>query len=33
VIFSRDGTDEQRRVSGTVEGRIELHDDARESRP
>jgi len=32
VIFSRDGTDEQRRVSGTVEGRIELHDDARESR-
>ena len=33
VIFSRDGTDERRRVSGTVEGRIELHDDARESRP
>jgi general secretion pathway protein H len=32
VIFSRDGTDEQRRVSGTVEGRVELHDDARESR-
>ena len=32
LIFSRDGTDEQRRVSGTVEGRIELHDDARESR-
>ena len=32
VIFSRDGTDERRRVSGTVEGRIELHDDARESR-
>jgi general secretion pathway protein H len=32
VTFSRDGTDEQRRVSGTVEGRIELHDDRRESR-
>jgi general secretion pathway protein H len=32
VIFSRDGTDERRRVSGTVEGRIELHDDALESR-
>jgi general secretion pathway protein H len=32
VIFSREGTDEQRRVSGTVEGRIELHDDAREAR-
>jgi general secretion pathway protein H len=32
VIFSRDGTDEERRVSGTIEGRIELHDDARERR-
>jgi general secretion pathway protein H len=32
VIFSRDGTDEQRRVSGTPEGKIELHDDAREQR-
>jgi general secretion pathway protein H len=32
VFFSRDGTDEQRRVSGTVEGRIELHDDVREAR-
>jgi hypothetical protein len=30
VIFTRDGTDEQRRVSGTVEGKIELHDDKRE---
>jgi general secretion pathway protein H len=30
VVFSRDGTDELRRVSGTVEGRIEWHDDARE---
>ena len=33
VIFSRDGSDEQRRVTGTVEGRVELHDDARERRP
>ncbi|HET9695103.1 MAG TPA: type II secretion system minor pseudopilin GspH [Steroidobacteraceae bacterium] len=33
VIFSRDGTDERRRVSGTVEGRIELHDDRRERAP
>jgi general secretion pathway protein H len=33
VVFTRDGTDEQRRVSGTVDGRIELHDDARERRP
>jgi general secretion pathway protein H len=32
VILARDGTDERRRVSGTVEGRIEVHDDARESR-
>jgi general secretion pathway protein H len=32
VIFSRDGTDEERRIGGTVEGRIELHDDAREQR-
>ncbi|HEX9208016.1 MAG TPA: type II secretion system minor pseudopilin GspH [Steroidobacteraceae bacterium] len=30
VIFSRDGTDERRRVAGTLEGRIEVHDDARE---
>ena len=33
LVFTRDGTDEQRRVSGTVDGRIELHDDARERRP
>ena len=31
-VFARDGTDEQRRVSGTLEGKIELHDDAREQR-
>ncbi|HET7204078.1 MAG TPA: type II secretion system minor pseudopilin GspH [Steroidobacteraceae bacterium] len=31
VVFSRDGTEERRRVSGTVEGRIEVHDDRRES--
>ncbi|MGI9245572.1 MAG: type II secretion system minor pseudopilin GspH [Steroidobacteraceae bacterium] len=30
VVFSRDGTDEQRRVAGTLDGRIELHDDRRE---
>jgi len=32
VGFARDGTDERRRVSGTVEGRIEVHDDTREKR-
>jgi general secretion pathway protein H len=32
VVFTRDGTDEQRRVSGTVDGRIELHDDRQEAR-
>ncbi len=31
IVFSRDGTEEHRRVSGTAEGRIELHDDRRES--
>jgi general secretion pathway protein H len=30
IVFSRDGTEEKRRISGTVEGKIELHDDARE---
>ena len=30
IVFTRDGTEEQRRVSGTVEGKIELHDDKRE---
>lgn len=32
IAFTRDGTDERRRLSGTVAGRIELHDDAREER-
>jgi general secretion pathway protein H len=32
VQFTRDGTRETRRVSGTLEGRIELHDDTREQR-
>jgi general secretion pathway protein H len=32
VQFARDGTREMRRVSGTLEGRIELHDDTREQR-
>jgi general secretion pathway protein H len=30
VLFARDGTEENRRVSGTLEGRVELHDDKRE---
>jgi general secretion pathway protein H len=32
VIFRRDGTEQQRRVSGTLEGKIEVHDDAQETR-
>jgi general secretion pathway protein H len=32
IMFTRDGTTEQRRVSGTLEGKIEVHDDAREQR-
>ena len=32
IMLSRDGTDEKRRVSGTLEGGIEVHDDARENR-
>jgi len=32
VGFARDGTKEQRRVNGTVDGKIELHNDAREKR-
>lgn len=32
LFFSRDGTEEKRRLSGTLEGRIEVHDDAREQR-
>jgi general secretion pathway protein H len=30
LTFGRDGTEELRRVHGTVEGKIELHDDRRE---
>ena len=30
VILTRDGTDETRRISGTVTGAIELHDDRKE---
>ena len=30
VILRRDGTTEERRVAGTAEGKIEVHDDARE---
>jgi general secretion pathway protein H len=32
LLLARDGTDEQRRVSGTLEGKIEVHDDVREKR-
>jgi general secretion pathway protein H len=32
VSLARDGTEEQRRVGGTVDGKIEIHDDARERR-
>lgn len=32
LLFSRDGTDERRRLHGTLEGRVEIHDDAREQR-
>lgn len=32
ILFSRDGTQEQRRVSGTPVGVIERHDDERERR-
>jgi general secretion pathway protein H len=32
IVFARDGTDELRRVSGTLEGRIELHDDTPQRR-
>jgi general secretion pathway protein H len=32
LTLSRDGTDQKRRVSGTLEGKIEVHDDAQESR-
>ncbi|HEX7374027.1 MAG TPA: type II secretion system minor pseudopilin GspH [Steroidobacteraceae bacterium] len=30
IYLLRDGTTEERRVSGTLEGKIEVHDDARE---
>jgi general secretion pathway protein H len=30
VILTRDGTDETRRISGTVTGDVELHDDRKE---
>jgi general secretion pathway protein H len=30
VVLTREGTDEVRRISGTVEGTIELHDDTRD---
>jgi general secretion pathway protein H len=33
LLLSRDGSDQKRRVSGTLEGRIEVHDDAQEARP
>jgi general secretion pathway protein H len=32
LLLSRDGTDQQRRISGTLEGTIEVHDDAQEAR-
>ena len=32
IVLRRDGTTEERRVSGTVEGKVEIHDDARERR-
>jgi general secretion pathway protein H len=32
VGFARDGTDQKRRVSGTLEGKIEVHDDTRGKR-
>jgi general secretion pathway protein H len=32
VGLARDGTPEKRRVSGTLEGKIEIHDDLREKR-
>jgi general secretion pathway protein H len=32
LLFARDGTEEQRRVSGLLDGTVELHDDPREKR-
>lgn len=30
IVLKRDGTEEERRIAGTLEGRIEIHNDARE---
>ena len=30
ILLQRDGTEERRRVTGTLEGRIEVHDDAKD---
>jgi len=32
IVFAREGTQEQRRLAGTTDGNIELHDDALEHR-
>jgi hypothetical protein len=32
VVLQRDGTQEARRIAGTIDGKIEVHDDAREQR-
>ena len=32
LLLSREGTDQKRRVSGTLDGKIEVHDDAQEAR-
>jgi general secretion pathway protein H len=32
IVLKRDGTEEERRIAGTLEGRIETHNDARERR-
>ena len=32
VVLQRDGTQEARRIAGTIDGKIEVHDDARERR-
>jgi general secretion pathway protein H len=32
ILLAREGTEEKRRVSGTLEGKVEVHDDARETR-
>jgi general secretion pathway protein H len=30
IVLQRDGTQEARRISGTIDGKFEIHDDARE---